>query len=152
MKRIRRIAGMLMLISSVTHVLQLLVYPLEHHVLGAAAFGIMYFFIGLFLLRRSLIALWLGAILPSIGGVLGVYRFLFLHPNPFTIFHVAIAIALLRNNVKIFGKLNKDKDDKNCHKKEVFSSITPPIISIYQMLTSFIFCQYYEPYCGTYLC
>ncbi|MGK7892324.1 MAG: hypothetical protein AB4372_01405 [Xenococcus sp. (in: cyanobacteria)] len=39
-----------MIISSVTHVVQLQVYPLEHHVIGAAAFGIIYFFIGFFLL------------------------------------------------------------------------------------------------------
>ena len=84
-----------MLVSSVTHVVQLQVYPLEHHVIGAAAFGIIYFFIGLFLLRRSHLALWLGAIMPSIGGVLGVYRFLFLHPNPFTIFHVLIDLIVV---------------------------------------------------------
>ena len=32
-----------MLVSSVTHVVQLHVYPLEHHVIGAAGFGIIYF-------------------------------------------------------------------------------------------------------------
>ncbi|MGK7947390.1 MAG: hypothetical protein AB4368_00945 [Xenococcaceae cyanobacterium] len=95
MRRISTLAGMLMIISSVTHVLQLKVYPLEHHVIGAAAFGIIYFFIGLFLLRRNRLAFWMGAILPSIGGVLGVYRFLWLHPNPFTIFHVAIDLVVV---------------------------------------------------------
>ena len=95
MKRMTTFAGMLMIISSVTHVLQLKVYPLEHHVIGAAAFGIIYFFIGLFLLRRNHLAFWLGAILPSIGGVLGVYRFFWLHPNPFTIFHVAIDLIVV---------------------------------------------------------
>ncbi len=95
MRRIHTLAGMLMIISSVTHVLQLKVYPLEHHVIGAAAFGIIYFFIGLFLLRRNRLAFWMGAILPSIGGVLGVYRFLWLHPNPFTIFHVAIDLVVV---------------------------------------------------------
>jgi hypothetical protein len=95
MNQLRRLAGMLMIISSVTHVLQLKVYPLEHHVIGAAAFGIIYFFIGLFLLRRNRLALWLGAIMPSIGGVLGVYRFLFLHSNPFTVFHVAIDLVVV---------------------------------------------------------
>ena len=95
MNQLIRLAGMLMIISSVTHVLQLLVYPLEHHVIGAAAFGIIYFFIGFFLLRRNRLAFWIGAILPSIGGVLGVYRFFFLHPNPFTIFHVAIDLVVV---------------------------------------------------------
>ena len=95
MNQLIRLAGMLMIISSVTHVLQLLVYPLEHHVIGAAAFGIIYFFIGFFLLRRHHLAFWMGAIMPSIGGVLGVYRFFFLHPNPFTIFHVAIDLVVV---------------------------------------------------------
>jgi hypothetical protein len=58
---------MLMLVYSVTHVVQLQVYPLEHHVIGAAAFGIICFFIGFFLLRRHRLAFWLGAIMPSIG-------------------------------------------------------------------------------------
>ncbi len=95
MKQLLELAGILMLVSSVTHVVQLQVYPLEHHVIGAAAFGIIYFFIGLFLLRRNRLALWLGAIMPSIGGVLGVYRFLFLHPNPFTIFHVIVDLIVV---------------------------------------------------------
>ncbi len=112
MNRNQQLAGMLMIISSVTHVLQLKVYPLEYHVMGAAGFGIIYFFIGFFLLRRDRLAFWLGAIVPSIGGILGIYRFLFLHPNPFTVFHVAIdlvvvpiCIALLRR------KKNKPKQN-----------------------------------------
>ena len=95
MNQFPKLAGMLMIISSVTHVLQLKVYPLQHHVIGAAAFGIIYFFIGFNLLRRDRLAFWMGAIFPSIGGVLGVFRFLFLHPNPFTIFHVAIDLIVV---------------------------------------------------------
>ena len=93
--RIRKLAGMLMIISGVTHLIQLLVYPLEGHVVGAAAFGVVYFIIGLMLLRFSRIALWLGAILPAIGGVLGVYRFIFLQPNSFSVFHVAINLIVV---------------------------------------------------------
>lgn len=95
MKNFIKLAGMLMLISSVTHIVQLQVYPLEHHVIGAAAFGIIYFFIGLFILRCDRLAFWFGAILPSIGGVLGIYRFIFLHPNPFTVFHVLIDLIVV---------------------------------------------------------
>ena len=93
--RSRKLAGILMLISGVTHLIQLQVYPLEGHVIGAAAFGIVYFIIGLMLLRFTPIALWLGAILPTIGGVLGIYRFIFLHSNPFSIFHVAIDLIVV---------------------------------------------------------
>ena len=95
MKQLIRLAGILLIISSVTHVVQLQVYPLQHPVIGAAAFGIIYFFIGWFLLRRHRLAFWMGAIMPSIGGVLGVYRFFFLHPNPFTVFHVAIDLVVV---------------------------------------------------------
>lgn len=95
MRQLLKLAGILMLVSSVTHVVQLQVYPLEHHVVGAAGFGVIYFFIGLFLLRKKRLAFWFGAILPSIGGVLGVYRFLFLHPNPFTVFHVLIDLVVV---------------------------------------------------------
>jgi hypothetical protein len=95
MRQLLKLASMLLIISSVTHVVQLQVYPLEHHVIGAAVFGIIYFFIGLFLLRRNRLAVLLGAIMPSIGGVLGVYRFLLLHPNPFTVFHVVIDLVVV---------------------------------------------------------
>ena len=103
------LAGMLLIISSVTHVLQLKVYPLEHHVIGAASFGIIYFFIGFFLLRRKYLAFWLGAIVPTIGGVLGIYRFLFLHPNPFTVFHVAIDLIVVPICI---SRLRKQKPTK----------------------------------------
>ena len=95
MKQLLKLAGVLMLVSSVTHVIQLQVYPLEHHVIGAAGFGVIYFFIGLFLLRKKRLALWFGAILPSIGGILGIYRFVFLHPNPFPVFHVLIDLIVV---------------------------------------------------------
>ncbi|MDJ0713353.1 MAG: hypothetical protein QNJ54_03915 [Prochloraceae cyanobacterium] len=95
LKHLRKLAATLMLISGVTHILQLFVYPAEFHVLGAAAFGVVYFIIGILLLGYSRTALWLGAILPSIGGVLGIYRFIFLHPNPFTVFHVAIDLVVI---------------------------------------------------------
>lgn len=81
-------AGMLMISSSVIHMLHLTIYPLEYHVIGAAIFGIIYFFIGLFLLRANNLALWMGAILPSIEGLWGFYRFLWLNQNLFEFVHV----------------------------------------------------------------
>ena len=107
MNRYIRLAGMLLMISGVTHVVQLKVYPLEHHVIGAAGFGIIYFFIGWFLLRHRPFAFWMGAILPSIGGVLGLYRFFFLHPNPFTVFHVAIDLIVVPICIYSIQRLQK---------------------------------------------
>ncbi len=91
----RRIAAVLMLISGVTHVVQLPIYGAEHSVVGASIFGGIYFIIGLSLLGKSRIALYAGAIFPTIGGILGIYRFFYLHPNPFSVFHVAIDLVVV---------------------------------------------------------
>ena len=90
----RKLAGRLLIISGITHVVQLAVYPAEGHVIAAASFGIAYFLIGVFLIRRSRTALWWGSILPTIGGLLGTYRFFFLHSNPFSVFHVFIDLVV----------------------------------------------------------
>lgn len=94
-KVLRRIAAVLMLLSGITHVVQLPVYGTEHSVIGASIFGGIYFLIGLWLLGSSRSALVAGAVLPSVGGVLGVYRFLLLHPNPFSVFHVGIDLVVV---------------------------------------------------------
>jgi hypothetical protein len=91
----RRLAAALLLVSGITHVGQLAVYDADAQVMGAAAFGVVYFCIGLLLLRPARTALWLGAILPAIGGLLGVYRLVYLHCNPFSVFHVAIDLVVV---------------------------------------------------------
>lgn len=95
MERIRMISASLLMLSGVTHVTQVWVYGTEMPVVVAASFGVLYFIIGLLLLFRFRFALWLGAILPAIGGMLGIYRFFFLQPNPFTVFHVLIDIIVV---------------------------------------------------------
>ena len=95
MRHLRTVAGVLMIVSGVTHVAQLLVYEPEGHVAGAAAFGVGYLLIGVWLLGTRRFALWLGAVLPAVGGALGLYRFLFLHTNPFSVFHVAVDLVVV---------------------------------------------------------
>ena len=95
MKSIRLIAASLMLVSGVTHVIQIPIYGAHGSVVGAAAFGVIYFIIGLFLLGQGRAALWAGTVLPTIGGGLGIYRFFFLHPNPFSILHVLIDLVVI---------------------------------------------------------
>jgi hypothetical protein len=84
-----------MLLSGLTHVSQLVVYGTKGHVIGAAIFGVIYFAIGVLLLGRSRLALWLGAILPAIGAIGGIHRFATIHANPFSIFHVAIDLIVV---------------------------------------------------------
>ena len=92
---LRRLAAGLMLLSGVTHVTQLAVYGTERSAVGASLFGAVYFVIGLLLLGRGKAALVLGTVLPTIGGVLGVYRFFGLHANPFSVFHVALDLMVV---------------------------------------------------------
>jgi hypothetical protein len=84
-----------MLLSGVTHVVQLGVYGTHADVVGAALFGVAYFAIGLALRGPSRAALWLGATLPAIGGALGILRFAAVHANPFSLFHAAIDLVVV---------------------------------------------------------
>ena len=97
----RKLAASLMLLSGVTHVAQLAVYPAHAHVVTAAVFGLLYFSIGLYLLRPKRAALWCAALFPLIGGSLGIYRFIVLQPNPFTVFHVIIDIVVISICVRL---------------------------------------------------
>ncbi|MET9346583.1 hypothetical protein [Streptomyces termitum] len=85
----------LLLLSGVTHLAQLAVYQHEANVLGAAGFGAVYLMIGTAVLRRWPGALHLAAVLPAIGGLLGTYRFFFLHTNPFSVWHVALDLVIV---------------------------------------------------------
>jgi len=84
-----------MLLSGLTHVTQLAIYGTESHVIGAAIFGVIYFAIGVLLLGRSQLALWLGAVLPSIGAAGGIFGFATIHANPFSLFHVGIDLIVV---------------------------------------------------------
>ena len=84
-----KFAGILLMISGVTHVTQLFVYPPTSNVIGAFLVGVLYFFIGIKIFEKETISFyWAGAVYPTIGGMLGVYRYIYLHDTPFIIFHV----------------------------------------------------------------
>ncbi|TXT60629.1 MAG: conserved membrane protein of unknown function [Promethearchaeota archaeon] len=97
------IAGILLIISGITHVSQIAVYGIEGHIIGAVLFGIIYFVLGILLimLRDNKIVMLLGAILPSIGGILGVGRLILFYVlatgelNFFIIFHVIVDIIVV---------------------------------------------------------
>ncbi len=92
----RKLAGVLMLISAVTHTSELFVFgwsPVIAIVLGfAVAFGC----IGVFLLREGDRVLWWGAILPSIAIVLGIGNSIrngAIHP--YTIWHLIVDFTVV---------------------------------------------------------
>ncbi len=108
-KRPRLTAGILLLISAVTHVLQLFVYGTAGHVIGAAAFGVLYLIIGIFLILDKKWALWLGATLPAVGGVLGIARFIFRQSTPFIIFHVLVDLIVVPLCIYLLVQYRKGK-------------------------------------------
>jgi hypothetical protein len=73
------IAGILLIISGITHVSQIFVfvYGIEGHIIGAVSFGIIYFVLGILLIlfKDNKLILLLGAILPTIGGYLELEGF-----------------------------------------------------------------------------
>ena len=91
----RKFAAGLMLLSGVTHIAQLAIYKGHADVIGAAMFGVLYLLLGAYLLTPKRAALWLAAIFPLIGGSLGILRFLTVRPNPFSVLHVIIDIAVI---------------------------------------------------------
>ncbi len=90
-----KLVGRLFILTAFTHWIQLFIYPTEMHIIGAALFGVIYFLIGFNIFRGSTKILWAGTVLPTIGAVLGGYRFWFLHRNPFSIFHISIDIIVV---------------------------------------------------------
>jgi hypothetical protein len=114
----RLVVAILMLISGVTHVSQLFVYQHEGSVIGASIFGVIYFIIGILLLGKTRTALLLGIILPAIGGSLGIYRFFFLHNNPFTIFHVIIDLIVIPTCVYLYLESKKETIKESGNKIE----------------------------------
>ena len=94
LKRSQHLVAAFLIVSSLTHMAQLAVYSRDTHVI-AAAFGVVYFVVGMLLVRGSRSGLWLALTLPSVGGVLGIWRFMFVHRNPFSVFHVAIDVLVV---------------------------------------------------------
>ena len=79
-----------MLLSGLTHTAHFLFWDASStNTPFAAAFGLFYFAIGVLLLRPGSVGLWLGAIVPGIGGVLSALIALG-NPEPLAVFHAAI--------------------------------------------------------------
>ena len=75
MKQIRIIAGILLLITGVLHVVLYLKDPDVPGSIGLVAFGIIYAAIGILLLNRKKYPLYLGLIIPLIGMTLSIIKF-----------------------------------------------------------------------------
>ena len=113
-EKLRNISGILLIISAFTHVIQVFFVGTGRLTLGAVAFGIVYGIIGILLiyLKENRIILLLCAILPTIGGILGVYRFIdsLIYENLvnyFIIFHVIVDIVVVPICIYLYLKLRE---------------------------------------------
>ncbi|WP_152442324.1 hypothetical protein [Pseudomonas putida] len=95
LKGIRKLSAALMLLSGVTHLSQLVVYGFALNVIGAATFGAIYLVVGIYLLKSGTLGLWLGSYLPLAGGIMGACRYLLVHNNPFSLFHIGIDLIVV---------------------------------------------------------
>ncbi|MHA1491048.1 MAG: hypothetical protein ACTSRI_15540 [Promethearchaeota archaeon] len=115
-EKLRIIAGILLIVSAITHFTQLFIYGFEAHQILAALYGVLYGILGILLLvfRKSQILAILGGIIPVIGGILGIGRLILFFVlatgelNFFIIFHVIVDIIVVPACWFNFLKLRKD--------------------------------------------
>ncbi|MHB9145909.1 MAG: hypothetical protein ACYC5Y_11310 [Symbiobacteriia bacterium] len=96
MKTARLVAAAFMALSAATHLVQLVVMHFAPDVLVAGlGFGLIYTIIaiGLFADRKAFY--YAGAILPAVGGVLGLLRYFLVRPNGFSLFNVALDLVVV---------------------------------------------------------
>jgi len=75
MKPIRLLAGILLLITGILHVVLYIKDPNVSGSIGLLIFGIIYSFIGILLISRKIYPLYLGLIIPLIGMTLSIIKF-----------------------------------------------------------------------------
>lgn len=91
----RRTAAGLMILSGITHPAQMLFYGTAPEIRGPAVSGMIFFLVGLGLLTRYRIALWVAVVLPLMGGMGAIYRIVADTPTAFTYFHAAIDFVVV---------------------------------------------------------
>ena len=92
----RKLAGILMIASAVTHTSELFVFDWGPVMAIVLAFGFAFGLIGIFLLRDGQRVFWWGALLPALAIVLGIgnsVRNGSLHP--YTMWHLAVDFTVV---------------------------------------------------------
>jgi hypothetical protein len=91
----QRIAAYMMLLSGITHPAQMLFYGMAPEIRDPATAGIIFFPVGLGLLTRFRLALFVAITLPLLGGMAALLRIFNATPTPFTYFHALIDFAVV---------------------------------------------------------
>ena len=91
----QKAAAYLMLMSGVTHPVQIWIYPGDPEVRGPALAGSVFFLVGLGLLTRYRAALVVAIVLPLLGASGAIQRILTASPTPFTYFHTVVDVVVI---------------------------------------------------------
>jgi len=112
--KLRYISGILLIISAITHNVQLFVHGFAWHQITAALYGASYGVLGILLLKfkDNKIVLLLCIVLPAVGGTLGVLRFITMLTeenivNYFIIFHVIVDIIVVPSCIYLYLQLRE---------------------------------------------
>jgi hypothetical protein len=107
MRKARLIAASILLLTGITHIVQLLFLAKENDVIGAALFGLLDLGSGLgILLWPQRKTLGLAIFVPCIGATLGSLRF-YEYPNPFSVAHVAVDMVIAPLCIYVFRRWPK---------------------------------------------
>jgi hypothetical protein len=98
----RKLASVLMLFTGVAHVVYVLVAGEAGGGAGAALAGVVYFGIGLALRRPGAWPLWLGALLPALGG-LGGTQLIRERFDPVLLLFVAIDVVVVACCIRLLA-------------------------------------------------
>ena len=114
-EKLKIFAGILLIISAITHVSQLFVYGFDWHQIVAAVYGACYAILGILLIKygENKVVLILCILLPAVGGTLGVVRFIAVVIlegiyNFFIIFHVIVDIIVVPICIYLYSKVRKE--------------------------------------------
>ncbi|MCL4319400.1 MAG: hypothetical protein M1596_05890 [Firmicutes bacterium] len=84
-----------LIVSAVVHILQLEVYGIGTSVIIVSGFGVIYAVLAILHGLRHPWAPILSVVFPSIGGILGILRFVFLRPNAGSIIDVVLDVIVI---------------------------------------------------------
>ncbi|MFP3294567.1 MAG: hypothetical protein RXN81_00290 [Caldisphaera sp.] len=105
--KIRLIPAFLLLLSFITHDSQLFIYKFSLSLAIVALFGIFYLIIGLLYIVGFKYSPHLGSTIPALGAALGIYRFLVIAPNPFSVFNVCLDALVVPFSIIIIKRWSK---------------------------------------------
>jgi ABC-type Fe3+-siderophore transport system permease subunit len=75
MKTLRNLAGILLLITGILHIVMYFQNSADPGIIGVLVFGVIYCIVGLLLFNKKLYPIYLGAIIPLIGMTLSIIKF-----------------------------------------------------------------------------